>query len=124
MKLDVSFAVVDNDFKYIADDGIFHDTTKKDKDRVIFFSTRSNLAVLENAKVAAADGTFKVKKKYHRQRLTIHGELDNRLVPLVFCYMKRKSKRAYRRVFKIIKSYIVRFFFSRYPKNFSLALFC
>ena len=106
----LSILVVDDDFKYISDDGVFFDTTKRDQDRVIFLTTRSNLAVLENSKVAAADGTFMVKKSYHRQIFTIHGELDDQLLPLVYVYMKRKSKRAYKRIFKILKSYIVSFF--------------
>ena len=101
---------VDENYKYITDDGVFQDTGKKDKDRIIFYSSQHNLNVLENAKVVAGDGTFKVKKRYHRQIFTIHGELAGRLVPLAFIYMKRKTKKAYKRLFKIIKSYIVSIF--------------
>ena len=101
--------MVDENFKYISDDGVFHDTTKRDPDRIIFLTSRSNLAVLENSKTVAADGTFKVKKKYHRQIFTIHGELDDKMIPLIYVYMKRKTKRAYKRIFKHIKSYIVSF---------------
>ena len=111
----ISFPVVDENFRSIADDYIFHDTIKDKKNRIIFYSSQTNLNILENAKVAAADGTFKVKKKFHRQILTIHGELDNRLLPLVFVYMKSKKKVAYKKVFKIIKKYIVSFFF--FQKN-------
>ena len=102
--------MVDEHFKLISDDGIFHDTNKRrDKNRVIFLTSESNLIVLENSKIVAADGTFKVKKQYHRQIFTIHGDLDGRLIPLVYCYMQRKTKKAYRMIFKIIKTHIVSF---------------
>ena len=104
--------MVDENFRSIAvaDDGIFHDTGKKDQNRIFFYSSKSNLAILENSKVAAGDGTFKIKKSYHRQIFTLHGELNDRLIPLVFVYMKKKSKKAYKKIFKIIKHYIVSFF--------------
>ena len=102
--------MVDDNYKDISDDGVFQDTGKKDKDRIFFYSSRLNLSILENARVVAGDGTFKVKKRYHRQIFTLHGELDGRLVPCAFIYMKRKTKKAYKRLFKIIKTYIVSIF--------------
>ena len=80
------------------------DTGKKDKDRFMLFTRESHLDVLENAATVAADGTFKVKKKFFRQIFTIHGEVNGKLVPLVFVLMKSKTKKAYRKVFKFIKS--------------------
>ena len=70
----------------------------------MLFTRESHLDVLENAECAAADGTFKVKKKFFRQIFTIHGEINGKLVPLVFVLMKSKTKKAYRKVFKFIKS--------------------
>ena len=70
----------------------------------MLFTRESHLDVLENATTAAADGTFKVKKKFFRQIFTIHGEVNGKLVPLVFVLMKSKTKKAYRKVFKFIKS--------------------
>ena len=70
----------------------------------MLFTRESHLDVLENSSAAGGDGTFKVKKKYFRQIFTIHGEVNNKFVPLVFVLMKTKSKNAYRKVFKFLKS--------------------
>ena len=70
----------------------------------MLFTRECHLDRLENANTVGADGTFKVKKKFYRQIFTIHGEVNGTLVPLVFVLMTTKTKKAYRKVFKFIKS--------------------
>ena len=110
-KYHLEIAVMDDNFKNLDEnDGVFVDTGKKDKDRFMLFTRESHLDVLENSKAVGADGTFKVKKKFFRQIFTIHGEINGKMVPLVFVLMKTKTKNAYRKVFKFLKSKRVRHF--------------
>ena len=61
----------------------------------MLFTRESHLDVLENSKAVGADGTFKVKKKFFRQIFTIDGEINGKMVPLVFVLMKSKTKKAF-----------------------------
>ena len=97
------FSEIDEAFQKIAEDGIFFDSGKSDKNRIIGFTSVFNLDVLENSKKMCCDGTFRVKRCYFRQLFIVHGEINGMFVPLVFAFMRSKSKLAYKKVFRWIQ---------------------
>ena len=89
------------------DDGIFYDSREEEEgNRVIFYSTQSNLDMLDDCKQISGDGTFKVPKKF-RQLFSIHGHVNNRFLPLAYFFMEKKNKQSYAKCFKILKKFKV-----------------
>ena len=100
--------VIDKKYHNLTDenDGRFYDSSKHDEDRFIIWTTKTNLNLLKNAKRLALDATFRVPKGF-RQLLILHVCVNGRFVPVLYCFMTTKTKRAYKLVFDWIKSQIV-----------------
>jgi hypothetical protein len=75
-----------------------------DQDRVLLFTTITNVRHLEQSSFWIMDGTFKTVPTIFRQLYTIHGRVggneNSRIIPLVYALMSRKSERCYRRLFQ------------------------
>lgn len=65
----------------------------------IMLGTKSSLKSLERAQCWVMDGTFYVCPSIFRQLFTIHGVIEGQVLPLIFCLMSEKSKKAYAEVF-------------------------
>jgi hypothetical protein len=70
----------------------------------LIFASDSNLQHLRSAQNVSMDGTFRTVPSIYQQLFTVHAFFDNRLLPLVYVLMARKSTRAYVKVFKSLKS--------------------
>lgn len=66
---------------------------------MILMSTQENLRNLSKAKCWLMDGTFDVVPSIMQQLFTIHAQIGNQVVPLVYCLMSKKSIVAYEEVF-------------------------
>lgn len=71
--------------------------------RYLIFASDDNLRELCNAQVLSMDGTFSSVPRIYQQLFTISALFDNRLLPLVYVLMSRKTMSAYVRVFKALK---------------------
>ncbi|CAF1501616.1 unnamed protein product [Adineta ricciae] len=71
-------------------------------DKLIIYTTSSNLSVLKICKHWFADGTFKVCPDDFYQLFTLHGLLKSQVVPLVYGLLIGKSASDYSQFFKRI----------------------
>ena len=93
--------------KLVEDGGIFYDSiVDSEVDRIIIYTSESNLIMLNNCKDVAADGTFKVPKNV-RQIFMLHGFISNRFLPLVYVFMEKKNKESYKKVFRKLQKFKV-----------------
>jgi hypothetical protein len=71
--------------------------------RYLIFASDDNLRELCNAQVLSMDGTFSSVPRIYQQLFTISAFFDNRLLPLVYVLMSRKTMSAYVRMFQALK---------------------
>jgi hypothetical protein len=72
--------------------------------KYLIFASNANLQKLCDAQNVSMDGTFSTVPPIYQQLFTVHAFFDNRLLPLVYVLMAKKSTRAYVKVFKSLKS--------------------
>ncbi|KAG0442258.1 hypothetical protein DMUE_0409 [Dictyocoela muelleri] len=82
------------------------DTGINNFNRILFFTTKTNSMHLKNSKILYCDGTFYSCPKEFSQLYVIMPEVKFIKVPLVFVFLKKKSKTSYLNVLKIIKKEI------------------
>ncbi|KAG0430043.1 hypothetical protein DMUE_5702, partial [Dictyocoela muelleri] len=82
------------------------DSGLNDPKRYIIFTTETHLVYLENAINWYCDGTFRSCPKEFTQLYVIMGDIKNITLPLVYIFMKDKSKASYLNVFSYLKSKI------------------
>ena len=74
------------------------------EDRILLFTTVTNVCNLEQSCLWIMDGTFKTVPTLFRQLYTIHGRVggdeNSRIMPLVYALMSRKSRECYERLFQ------------------------
>ena len=70
--------------------------------RYIIWATDDNLRELCNAQHISMDGTFSTVPALFQQLFTIHAFFDNRLLPLVYVLMSRKTTSQYVCVFRAL----------------------
>ncbi|KAG0429811.1 hypothetical protein DMUE_5716 [Dictyocoela muelleri] len=83
-----------------------YDTGQNDENRVIVFSTASNILHLENSPIWICDGTFRSCPTDFFQIYTIMGIINNRSFPLLYFLMKKKSVDAYLKGFTFLSKKI------------------
>ena len=77
-------------------------------DRVILFSTETNMELLSRCTTIFSDGTFSTApKNLFSQLYTVHGEIsageEKTVVPLVYAFLPNKLQRTYERVLEVIR---------------------
>lgn len=80
---------------------LLHDSGADDPNRFFIFSTKENLKLLENNNLFA-DGTFSIAPTYFEQVYTIHGLINGKCVPLVYCLLPKKNEIIYVKFLEII----------------------
>ncbi|KFD46787.1 hypothetical protein M513_12315 [Trichuris suis] len=70
------------------------------EDRILLFTTRTNVDALPHAAVWIMDGTFKTAPMAFYQTYTIHAPVGSRIFPLVYALMSGKSQALYKRLFE------------------------
>lgn len=89
------------------DQFLLADTGKDDVCRMLIFLTKENLQQLSNAEVWLSDGTFKIAPPLFTQLYTVHGLVNNTVVPLVYALLPNRTVNSYERPFWIIHDSIV-----------------
>lgn len=90
---------IPNHLKYLEGElFILAESSFNDK-KIIIMGTSSSLKLLSEYKCWIVDGTFKVVPTIMRQLFSIHGQIDNQIVPLVFGLMSHKSTETYSQFF-------------------------
>ncbi|KAG0442190.1 hypothetical protein DMUE_0464 [Dictyocoela muelleri] len=82
------------------------DTGVNDPERIIIFTTKTHLLHLENSDKWNCDGTFYSCPKTFQQLYVIMARVKSIDVPLVYAFMKNKSKSSYYKLFSYIKNNI------------------
>ncbi|QQP40663.1 Uncharacterized protein FKW44_014788, partial [Caligus rogercresseyi] len=75
-------------------------------DRILMFTTASNLDLLRTSERWCGDGTFKAAPKLWTQLYTIHGLKNGYTVPCVFALLPDKRKETYTRLFTQVKAWL------------------
>ncbi|RNA13100.1 hypothetical protein BpHYR1_006663 [Brachionus plicatilis] len=83
------------------------DTGCEDKNRIIIFTTKSNLQILDHNLDWYVDGTFYISPTYFKQIYTFHVIKNSSLIPCVYVMLPNKRKSTYKKLFKMLKSYLV-----------------
>ena len=85
------------------DDFLIKDSAM-DQDRILLFTTITNVRYLAQSSFWIMDGTFKAVPTIFKQLYTIHGRVggneNSQILPLVYALTSRKSERCYRRLFQ------------------------
>ena len=72
--------------------------------RIIIFTTKRNLQLLSTTNFWYADGTFKTVPSLFNQLYTIHGVINNDVLPLVYILMSKRTESSYRKLFFELKT--------------------
>uniref|UniRef100_A0A914CKW9 MULE transposase domain-containing protein n=1 Tax=Acrobeloides nanus TaxID=290746 RepID=A0A914CKW9_9BILA len=80
----------------------YYDSGMKNKTRFLIFATPQNLEVLKSCKVLAVDGTFDPVPKNFAQLWSLHGMINGKFVPLVFCLLSHKTQSMYEDVLRAL----------------------
>lgn len=78
---------------------VLSENVYEEGEKNIILGTKSSLLFLSRCDCWIMDGTFHVVPVIFRQLFSIHGVFNNEIVPLVFCIMSSKSKKAYQDFF-------------------------
>ena len=117
---------IPEEWQNLCEKGVFYDSKDDDendpKDRIILFTSESNLNMLFDCKQIAGDGTFKVPKIV-RQIFILHGKVNHRFLPLVYIFMEKKNKASYIKIFKKLQQLKVIFFLLSNVMSFNFQLF-
>ncbi|CAF3498212.1 unnamed protein product, partial [Rotaria sp. Silwood2] len=77
--------------------------------RILIFSTKRQLKILENANYIYLDGTFSVVTELYFQLYTIHATYLSHILPVVYILLPGKKQRLYKEMFQQIKNSIPNF---------------
>ncbi|KAJ9056397.1 hypothetical protein DSO57_1033445 [Entomophthora muscae] len=104
------YLAIDDQVKYANDESLFllHEDTNQVEERITIYAPKSHLKVLKDQEVWLSDVTFASCPKIFNQLWVIHVELEERVVPLIYCLMIGTKQENYVRTLKIIKKEIRR----------------
>jgi hypothetical protein len=74
--------------------------------RIIIFSTTSNMEILSSSNCWIGDGTFKMAPSNFVQVYVLFGRVVNEYIPLVYVLLENKTKNIYNIMFKKLKELI------------------
>lgn len=96
--------VLNGDFVKLANgqQSLLYDAGPQDPERLIILGTKKNLEVLAACPHWFADGTFTVAPALYYQIYTLHVLQAGRVLPMLYCLLRRKTAATYTRVFRKI----------------------
>ncbi|CAF3392651.1 unnamed protein product [Rotaria socialis] len=102
--------VIDPQYTITARDRTFlHFDSGSIDQRILIFSTKKQLKILENANYIYLDGTFSVVPELYFQLYTIHATYFSHIIPVVYILLTGKKQRLYKEMFQQIKNLIPNF---------------
>lgn len=81
---------------------LIFDSGMLDEKRMIILGTQDNLKRLESAKIWLGDGTFKSAPESFTQIYILYFEIESKVFPAIYCFLKGKSEELYWIFFKKI----------------------
>jgi hypothetical protein len=75
---------------------LFYDSGIDDTNRIVIFTTKENILHFIYSKVIICDATFKSATTNFEQLFTIHCNVKNDNLPLIFCFIKSKNEPSYK----------------------------
>ena len=91
------------------------DSGKSDKNRIILFTTETNLKLLDKYLDWYVDGTFDISPTIFKQVFTFHIQIEGTDLPMAYFLVPNKKQVTYKKVFKMLKKHLkhVIFIFAR-----------
>lgn len=104
-KKDLKSVVIPEDLRLTYKGSKFYwdDSGANDSKRIIIFTTRSNLDMLDKYRDWYCDGTFDITPTLFKQLYTIHIIAENKDLPMVYALMPNKDTNTYIKFFKMIR---------------------
>lgn len=73
-----------------------------ERDNIIIFSCDTNINIVKDVSRIYMDGTFTYCTKFFCQFFTIHGFVNGRYIPLIYCLLPSKSAEIYTKLFQLV----------------------
>lgn len=86
-------------------------------ENLVIFSCFNNLTYLCRSEIIYMDGTFSYCTKFFKQLFSLHGLINERYIPLVFCLLKDKSEKTYEFCLSKIQELCCQFHLNLSPKE-------
>ena len=83
---------------------LYFDSGKSDS-RVLVFATLPALDLLSQSEICHCDGTFSVAPDLFYQVYTIHGVIENAVIPLVYALLPNKTQDTYEKLFGCLEQF-------------------
>ena len=83
---------------------LYFDSGKSDS-RVLVFATLPALDLLSQSEICHCDGTFSVAPDVFYQVYTIHGVIENAVIPLVYALLPNKTQDTYEKLFGCLEQF-------------------
>ena len=84
------------------DQFLLHDSGHDDHQRFFIFGTAANVETLKTNRHWFSDGTFKVAPMLFFQLTTIHVQMHNQVLPMIYIFLQRKTQAAYSRALRVL----------------------
>lgn len=85
--------------RYLEEELFILSEKEVENDKIILLGTVSSLKILSESTCWLMDGTFYVVPSIMAQLFSIHGRIENHIIPLIFCLMSKKNKKCYTEFF-------------------------
>ncbi|XP_069474256.1 uncharacterized protein [Ambystoma mexicanum] len=96
--------VIPDVFKLTAKgENFYHATIEMNSEKILIFSTAANFEHLARSKKWQSDATFKICPQPFYQFYTVHGTINDKIIPLIYVLMPKKTEEAYKIVYSKIK---------------------
>ena len=82
------------------DNFLLHDSGADDPQRFFIFGTAANIDILKANLHWFSDGTFKIAPRLFFQLTTIHVQMHNQVLPMLYIFLQRKTQVAYTRALR------------------------
>ena len=83
---------------------LIHDSGIGDEKRILIFGSPDTLQLLRESPYWFGDGTFKVCPIIFSQVYTLHGLVQDRIIPCIYALLPDKSENIYRRFFEEVRN--------------------
>ena len=93
------------------------------KDRIIVFTTKANLDILQRTVHIYMDGTFKISPTIFFQLYTIHGFIRSTSFPLIYALLPNKIKETFTRLLEEVKKLIAEFHPQSFLIDYEMAMY-
>ena len=87
-----------------SDTFLYFDSGKSDS-RILVFATLPALDLLSQSEICHCDGTFSVAPDVFYQIYTIHGVIENAVIPLVYALLPNKTQNTYENFFGCLEQF-------------------